>query len=64
MAQVQVVCSSMNSPLANWEDADALRLPFPQAPAWGQATFEEEGNVSRPLPECDQADEIKEKLQS
>lgn len=32
--------------LTTWEDADDLCRRYPRAPAWGQAMFEEEGNVT------------------
>jgi hypothetical protein len=35
---------------ATWEDLEALQQQFPAAPAWGQADFQEEGNVSDPVP--------------
>lgn len=32
--------------LATWEDLDELHQRFPRAPAWGQAVFQEKGNVT------------------
>jgi hypothetical protein len=36
----------MDESLATWEDLKALKDRFPHAPAWGQAAFQERGNVS------------------
>ena len=46
VAQVLVLWSGLDASLATWENRDALKNRFPNAPAWGQAVFEEEGNVS------------------
>jgi hypothetical protein len=45
IAQVKVRWSGMVPELATWEDTTALRAKFPVAPAWGQAVFQERGNV-------------------
>jgi hypothetical protein len=41
-----VVWSHSTEETASWDDLDTLRRKFPQAPAWGQAGFQEEGIVS------------------
>jgi transposase InsO family protein len=46
VAQVKVLWSGMDESLATWEDLKALKDRFPHAPAWGQAAFQERGNVS------------------
>jgi hypothetical protein len=46
VAQVKVLWSGMDESLATWEDLMALKDRFPHAPAWGQAAFQERGNVS------------------
>lgn len=46
IAQIKVRWSGMAPELATWEDATALQAKFPAAPAWGQAGFQERGNVS------------------
>jgi hypothetical protein len=46
VAQVKVIWSDMDESLATWEDLKALQDRFPHAPAWGQAAFQEQGNVS------------------
>jgi hypothetical protein len=43
---VQVIWSGMDASHATWEDAEAQKNRFPSATAWGQAAFEEGGNVS------------------
>lgn len=48
VAQVKVLWSGMDTNLASWEDATALRKQFPGAPAWGQAGPEEAADVSSP----------------
>jgi hypothetical protein len=40
-----------NTALATWEDATTPKERFPNASAWGQATPEEQGNVSNDMPE-------------
>ena len=45
VSQVLVQWSSWPPALATWEDEALLREKFPVAPAWGQAVFEEEGDV-------------------
>jgi hypothetical protein len=42
------IWSSQPSSLATWEDLEALKHTFPQAPAWGQAGSHGGGNVSIP----------------
>lgn len=42
--------SGMPDSLATWENLQELRRRFPEAPAWGQAGFQEEGDVTNPLP--------------
>ena len=37
--QVRVQWSGMDEALATWEDYEALKQQFPQAPAWRQAGF-------------------------
>lgn len=44
--QVLVQWSGTSEGMATWEDLEPLQLKFPLAPAWGQADFQEEGNVS------------------
>jgi hypothetical protein len=46
VAQVQVKWSELPDELATWEDYTTLKQTFPQAPAWGQAGFQEPGSVS------------------
>lgn len=46
LAQVNVCWSGLDAALATWEDTEALKSTFPNASAWGQATSEEEGDVS------------------
>jgi hypothetical protein len=46
VAQVKVTWSGMDESLATWEVLKALQDRFPHAPAWGQAAFQERGNVS------------------
>ncbi|KAL5647178.1 hypothetical protein ACJX0J_041533, partial [Zea mays] len=46
IAQIKVRWSGMAPELATWEDATALQVKFPAAPAWGQAGFQERENVS------------------
>jgi hypothetical protein len=45
VAQVRVRWSELPDDLATWEDYVALKQAFPQAPAWGQAGFQEPGSV-------------------
>lgn len=40
--------SDQAKPLATWEDLEELRQRFPRVPAWGQAGFQERGNVKGP----------------
>ena len=46
----------MDESLATWEDLKALQDRFPHAPAWGQAAFQEQGNVSSGGQDIGQAD--------
>jgi hypothetical protein len=45
VAQVRVRWSELPEDLATWEDYTALKQAFLQAPAWGQAGFQEPENV-------------------
>ena len=40
----------MSDSLATWENLQELHRLFPDAPAWGQAGFQEEGNVTNLTP--------------
>jgi hypothetical protein len=51
VTQLKVQWSGWDQALATWEDAEALKLAFPNAPAWGQAEFKGAGNVSNTLQE-------------
>jgi hypothetical protein len=46
IAQVQIKWSEQPDELTTWEDYIALKQTFPNVPAWGQAGFQEPGNVS------------------
>jgi hypothetical protein len=46
--QVLIGWSNSGASLSTWEDEEALRIQFPSAPAWGQATSQGEENVSIP----------------
>ncbi|XP_066320522.1 uncharacterized protein [Miscanthus floridulus] len=46
--QVLVKWSGLDASLATWEDEEALRQQFPQAPAWGHAGSQGEGDVTVP----------------
>jgi len=46
--QVLIKWSGLDASLATWEDAEALRLQFPEAPAWGQADTQGGGDVTAP----------------
>jgi hypothetical protein len=46
--QVLVQWSEWPQEMATWEDADSVRQRFPCAPAWGQAGFQQLGNVTSP----------------
>jgi hypothetical protein len=46
--QVLVKWSDLDTSLATWEDEEALRQRFPQAPAWGHAGSQGEGDVTVP----------------
>jgi hypothetical protein len=43
---VLIQWSNSDEALSTWEDEEALRARFPDAPAWGQAGFQQRGNVS------------------
>lgn len=44
--QVLIQWSNGDEAVSTWEDEKALRARFPDAPAWGQAGFQQRGNVS------------------
>jgi hypothetical protein len=46
VSQVLVQWSGWSPDLATWEDHASIVQRFPNAPAWGQAAFEEPGNVT------------------
>ena len=46
--QLLIKWSGMDASLATWEDAEAVQQQFPQAPAWGQAGAQGEGDVTTP----------------
>ena len=46
--QVLIKWSGLDASLATWEDAEALRQQFPEAPAWGQAGSQGGGDVTAP----------------
>jgi hypothetical protein len=48
VAQVLVRWSGMDTSLASWEDEAPLRMKFPAAAAWGQASFQG-GGMSAPV---------------
>jgi hypothetical protein len=48
--QLKIRWSGQTSAEATWEDGAALRARVPEAPAWGQAVSEEEGNVTGTVP--------------
>lgn len=48
--QVKVRWQGQTSAKATWEDAAALRLRYPAAPAWGQAVSEGGGDVTDTVP--------------
>lgn len=50
VAQVLIRRSGQSLELVTWEDEEALRAKFPEAPAWGQACSQEGGNVSATTP--------------
>jgi hypothetical protein len=60
VAQVKVVWSGMDDSLATWEDLKALQDRFPHAPAWGQAAFQDRGNVSSNSQDVGRADKYVE----
>jgi hypothetical protein len=46
ITKMKVLWSNMDEELTTWEDAEALRVKFQGAPAWGQTSFQGRGNVS------------------
>jgi hypothetical protein len=48
--QALIKWSDWPAELATREDLDIIKHKFPEAPAWGQAAFEEQGNVSNKTP--------------
>jgi hypothetical protein len=46
--QLLIKWSGLDASLATWEDAEAIQQQFPQAPAWGQAGAQGEGDVTAP----------------
>jgi hypothetical protein len=46
--QVLVQWSEWPPEMATWEDADSVHQRFPCASAWGQAGFQQPGNVTSP----------------
>ncbi|XP_047043865.1 uncharacterized protein LOC124648086 [Lolium rigidum] len=46
VSQTLVQWSGQPESLATWEDMDELKQRFPRSPAWGQAGFQGEANVS------------------
>jgi hypothetical protein len=61
VAQVLVQWSGSPASTATWEDHEELRQLFPHAPAWGQAGFQEGGNVSDQAPPAEEiADQVLE----
>jgi hypothetical protein len=48
IAQVLVHWSELPDSLATWEDRESMQQQFLWAPAWGQATSQDPGNVSTP----------------
>jgi hypothetical protein len=61
VAQVLVQWSGSPASTATWEDHEELRQLFPHAPAWGQAGFQEGGNVSDRAPPAEEiADQVLE----
>jgi hypothetical protein len=46
--QLLIKWSGLDASLATWEDAEAIQQQFPQAPAWGQAGAQGEGDVTTP----------------
>ncbi|CAD6246203.1 unnamed protein product [Miscanthus lutarioriparius] len=57
--QVLVRWSRTPLELSTWEDEDALRQQFPRAPAWGQAIFQGQRNVTRaPVPPAKKDEDV------
>lgn len=50
VVQVLVQWSGATEDAATWEDLETLKQKFPRVPAWGQAGFQDPGNVSDPAP--------------
>lgn len=48
VSQALIQWSGQPETLATWEDVDELKQRFPRSPAWGQAGFQDRGNVSTP----------------
>jgi hypothetical protein len=44
--QLLIKWSGLDASLATWEDAEAIQQQFPQAPTWGQAGAQGEGDVT------------------
>jgi hypothetical protein len=40
----------MTDKLATWENLQELHQHFPEAPAWGQASYQGKGHVTNPDP--------------
>jgi hypothetical protein len=49
LIEVLVRWSGLTDSLATWENVQVLKRCFPNAPAWGQAGSEEEGDVMDPV---------------
>jgi len=46
--QLLIKWSGLDASMATWEDAEAIQQQFPQAPTWGQAGAQWEGDVTAP----------------
>jgi hypothetical protein len=46
MLQVRIRWTNSPAEVSTWEDYEALKQRFPDAPAWGQAGTEGEANVT------------------
>jgi hypothetical protein len=55
VTQVLIKWSEFPTNLTTWEDYEALKHAFPGAPTWGQAGFQEGGNVSTVAPSVSQS---------
>ncbi|XP_008668797.1 uncharacterized protein [Zea mays] len=60
ISQLLIKWSNWPVSLSTWEDEEAIKQKFPQAPAWGQAVVKEGGNVSR----ADHMDHAEERTQA